>query len=342
MRVFITGATGFVGLNIAHALLAAGHEVACFVRPGARRRYLERLPLHITTGTLDDQAALAHAMHGTEAVIHTAGNTSSKSGDLTALQAANIDSTRAILQAARTCGVRRIVYTSTTSTIGSFGSPRLSANESVRLEGWRARSPYAQTKQAAEALLLSAHGGPECVVLNPAEVIGPYDHTLQWGRMVLAVAAGQLPFIPPGSGTFCPASAVAKAHLAALTLGRPGERYILGGHNLPFAELISQIGMVTGQPIVPHDTRPYPRQCRHARQQERLHQPVALDSFRMRMFGSHHLFDDSKACAELGYAAPPLHTAIDECYSWYLSNGFLDGLSPRSAIRPPYPERTAS
>lgn len=319
----MTGATGFVGLNIVEALLAAGHEVVCYVRPGARRTYLAEMPVRLVRGSLDDAPALAAAMRGTDALIHTAGNTSASWDDIVALREANVDSTRAVLQAARGCGVGRIVYTSTSSTIGSGVHGTQRADESAPLAGWRSRSPYAQTKLAAEALLRGPQDGPACIVLNPAEVIGPYDHSLQWGRMVLAVAAGQLPFVPPGAGTFCPARDVAQAHVAALSHGRHGERYILGGHDVAFADLIARIGTVTGAPVAPHDVRAYAVQRREARRRERLGQPVALDSYRMRVFGQTHCFDDAKARAELGYTTRPLEVAIDECYRWYQSRGFL-------------------
>lgn len=323
MRVSMTGASGFVGLNIVEALLAAGHEVTCYARPGARQRFLERMSVRIVTGTFADRVPLLDAMRGAEAVIHTAGNTSANWGDIVALREANIDSTAAVLESARACGVRRIVYTSTTSTIGCSGLRDVAADESVPLTGWRSRSPYSQTKMAAEALLTQSRSGPDCILLNPAEVVGPYDHSLQWGRIVLAVKMGQLPFIPPGSGTFCPARAVAQAHLAALQGGQHGERYILGGHNVSFAEFIGLIGEVVGVPAVPHDVRPYSVQRRDARRREKSNLPVAVDSYRMRVFGGHCLFDDAKARAQLGYAPGTLAAAIEDCYLWYQENGFL-------------------
>ncbi|WP_284209333.1 NAD-dependent epimerase/dehydratase family protein, partial [Chitiniphilus shinanonensis] len=218
MRVFLTGATGFVGLNIVQALLAAGHDVACLVRPQARRQYLERLPVALVPGRLDDAAGLAAALRGMDAVIHAAGDTSCLMRDLPRLTATNVEGTRAVLGAARRAGVRRLVYTSTTSTIGSTGQPGMAADETMPLQPWRAASPYARTKLEAERLVRDARG-LDAIVLNPAEVLGAWDHTLQWGRIVLAVATGQLPFVPPGSGTFAPADAVAEAHVAALTRG---------------------------------------------------------------------------------------------------------------------------
>jgi dihydroflavonol-4-reductase len=327
MRVFMTGATGFVGLNIVRALLGAGHDVTSFQRPGARRQYLDRLPVRVVTGQLSDHAALCAALDGAEAIIHTAGNTSCNWRDIEALEEANVGSTRAVLDAATACGVRRLVYTSSTATIGSYDPVPAPADESVELRGFRARSPYARTKQRAESILLGKHDGPECVVLNLAEVVGPYDHTLQWGRIVLAVAAGQLPFVPPGSGTFCPAADVAAAHVAALSCGRSDERYILGGHNVTFATFIEVVAEVVGRPPRPRRTWPYTLLRLQAQVQEGLQpwlaRPPVVDAYRMRVFGGHHQFDDSKARRDLGYQPRSLRAAIEECLQWYREHGFL-------------------
>lgn len=350
MRVFMTGATGFLGLNIVDALLAAGHEVVCYARATSKRTHLDGFPVRVETGDIRDHAALARAMQGCSAVIHAAGDTRCHWRDIDALRAVNVDGTRAVAESASRVGIRRLVFTSTTSTIGSNGG-RLRdgapSNESTPLRGFRADSPYAQTKREAEAILRSFRR-MDCVLLNPAEVIGPYDHTLQWGRIVLAVATGNLPFVPPGAATFSPARDVADAHVAALTRGEHGERYILGGSNVLLSDFIEMAGVVTGMLPTPRDRRPYGIQQLHARLAEWLGREPAVDAYRMKVFAGHHLFDDGKARAELGYRTRPLRTALTECFDWYRDNGFLGGAATnpgsRSAAPPgdPHPHRAGN
>lgn len=339
MRVFMTGATGFVGLNIVEALLAAGHEVVCYARPTARRRYLDTFPVSVETGDIRDPVALTRAMQGCTAVIHAAGDTRSRWRDIDALRAVNVDGTRAVAEIAARLGIRRLVFTSTTSTIGSEGLRGSPGDESTPLRGYRADSPYAQTKLEAEAILRSFRR-MECVLLNPAEVVGPYDHTLQWGRMVLAIATGRLPFIPPGSATFCPARDVAAAHVAALSRGGHGERYILGGSNMPLSGFIAMTGAVTGVAPTPRDRRPYAIQRLQARVAEWLGHRSVVDAYRMKVFAGHHLFDDAKARTELGYCSRPLHTAVAECFDWYREHGFLQRGEHAQAA--PWRERPSS
>lgn len=326
MRVLLTGATGFVGLNIVQALLRHGHEPICLLRPNARRKWLDRMGVRCEVAEFDYHAGLESAFREAEAVIHTAGNTSCHWRDIKTLALTNIGSTRTVLDLARRHGIRRIVYTSTTSTIGNSGRRERPADESMPLAGFRARSPYGITKHQAEQLLLAGGHGVETIILNPAEVIGPFDHTLQWGRIVLAMAHDRLPFLPPGSSCFSPAQDVADAHVAALTRGKPGQRYILGGHNVPIVDFIDQVGRELGCPVRPRENLPYRLLTlkAHARTWLKpLFGEPPVDTYRMRVFGGHYLFDDRRARQDLGYAPRPLRQAIAECVAWYRENGFL-------------------
>lgn len=324
----MTGATGFIGLNIVTALRAANHEVRAYVRPTANRRYLDRFEVDYRVGELADLETLIATLRGADAVIHTAGNTSCDFRQWQALQAANVQSTANLITAAVRVGVRRIIYTSTTSTIGACNNPAVQSVESTPLIGFRARSPYARTKLQAETLLLqSRQQGLEPIILNPAEVIGPFDHNLQWGRIVIATALRCLPFIPPGSGSFCAAADVAQAHVSALTRGDVGGRHILAGHDLSFAALIEAIADRAQVPAEPLSRAPYGWLRFRALAQERLGRwwpgEPPVDAYRMRVFAGHYRFSSRKAEAELGYSSRPPAQMIDECYSWYRDYGFL-------------------
>jgi dihydroflavonol-4-reductase len=326
MNVFMTGANGFVGLNIVSALADAGHRVTAYVRPDARTDHLEPFGVSIVRGAPDDDAALRAAMQGARAVIHTAGNTSCQRRDLPLLVAANVELTRRVVDAAADSGAERIVYTSTTSTIGADASGQ-PANESTPLRGFRARSPYAQTKLQAERIVLDAQArGIEAVILHPAEVIGPYDYNMQWGRMVLAVQHDQVPFMPPGGGSFCAATEVGRAHVAALSRGRSGEHYILGGADASYADFIETTAQVLGRRCrVPRTS--YRWLLGKALLQEKWPALVpgqpAVEAYRMRVFAHRFFFDSSKAVRELGYRCVPLAQMLGDCASWYRRHGYF-------------------
>ncbi|MGO1070380.1 NAD-dependent epimerase/dehydratase family protein [Lysobacter sp. CA199] len=327
MHVFVTGGNGFVGLNIVSALVSAGHRVTAIARPGSNIKYLEPLGAQIVRGGLDDVDALADAMRGAQAVIHTAGNTSCKWSDLPALEAANVHGTRNVVDAALRNGVRRLVYTSTTSTVGAFDDESRVADESVPLAGYRARSPYAATKQQAERIVFQANTrGLETIVLNPAEVVGAYDHNMQWGRLLIAAHYDQLPFSPPGGATYCSAADVGRAHVSALSLGTPGERYLLGGENIRIARFLNVIGEVLEKPLRIPKTNYRWLRLKTALQERRFPfvpgQP-AVEAYRMRVMGCTYYFDSGKAERELGYRSAPIEAMVRDSADWYRRNGFF-------------------
>lgn len=327
MQVFMTGANGFVGLNVISALVEAGHTVTAMVRPNATTTWLEPFGVRIVRGGLDDPAGLAAAMRGAQAVIHTAGNTSCNRRDLPALEEVNVRGTRHVVEAALVNGVDSLVYTSTTSTIGARHGGAAPSIEDTLLSGYRARSPYAVTKRRAEDIVLDAHArGLRSVILNPAEVIGAYDHTLQWGRMVLAANYNQVPFVPPGGGSFCSAADVGRAHVSAMTAGRSGERYILAGHDATYATFLATLSEVLEKPVA-LPTSSYRRLYLKSVLQERLARlPLGkppVEAYRMKVFSHAYYFDSSKAARELGYASAPLDQMLRDCARWYRQNGFM-------------------
>ncbi len=325
MRVLLTGATGFVGLNVVAELLAAGHAVRAYVRARSPATYLARFPAEIFRGALDDVPRLRRALDGVGAVVHCAGDTSCDRAHRARIWRTNVEGTRAVVAAAQAENVRRFVYTSTTSTVGAHSDPGRRWDERTPLEGFRAASPYGASKLEAERIVLGA-AGLDAVVLNPAEVIGAWDHTLQWGRMVVAVCHDQVPFVPPGSASFCSAREVARAHVAALTRGVPGSRYLLAGADAGYAQLIDEISRAAGvRPRLPGGSYALRRAAaalRTALAPLGVRAPL-VEPYRMRVFGGHYLFDSGRAVRDLGYRPAPLPEMIQDCLAWYRQEGMV-------------------
>ncbi len=326
-KVFLTGGNGFVGLNIVSQLVERGAEIHAYVRPTSDIKYLESFPVKIFRGNLSDESALEQAMQGCRYVIHTAGNTSCYQKDLPILTETNVKGTESVINAALKTGVQRMVFTSTTSTIGGKPNQSYQATELTELKGFRSKSPYAITKLQAEIKLLEAQKkGLEVIILNLAEVIGAFDHNLQWGRMVLAVKYDQVPFIPPGGGSFCSAKQAAKAHVNAFTRGKSGERYIISGANHSFSEFIQHISRKLQTDFTVPNKNYFGLQI-----SARLHetfpkffkQEPLVDPYRMRVLGGHYYFDSQKAQRELDYQVSNLDAMLDETITWYESNGFF-------------------
>ena len=327
MKVFLTGSTGFVGLNILTELVEQGHEPHLYIRPSSSRDHIGKFDVVIHEGELDDLAAMTSAMQGMDAVIHTAGDTSCFARDCDRLHQVNVVGTKNIVDAAISCGVKRLVYTSTTSTIGASDDESVQADESTTLTGFRAESPYAKTKQLAELEVQRAHdNGIESIILNPAEIVGAFDLNFQWGRLVMAVFANQVPFIPPGGGSFCAAKDVAKAHVSALTQGVSGECYLLAGDDCSYVDFLNTIAELMDksydQPAHTFE-QVYESEVKKEQFYPEHGEDSMVEPYRMRVFSGFYYFSSAKAEKALGYRSATLKDMLGECISWYRSNGIL-------------------
>lgn len=326
-KVFLTGGSGFVGLNVAEALAARGYDVQAYVRPSSNTQYLEQLPVSIIRGELDDRPSLLKAMQDCRYAIHAAGNTSCRKSDLPLLWKSNVESTERVIDAAVAVGVKRLVYTSTISTIGARDDKNYIADESEPLTGFRARSPYGRTKGEAEKRVIEAQEkGLETIILNPCAVVGAYDHNLQWGRLILALHSGKVPFRLPGGGSFCGAGNVALAHLNALTMGRSGERYILSDVHCDYSEFTQSVARRLDK-TVSEPSNNFRLLIALAYIVENTSwifgKKPFVDSFRMRIFLGHYYFGSEKAQQELQYRTCSLDTMVSDAIEWYRANGFI-------------------
>jgi dihydroflavonol-4-reductase len=239
MRAYVTGATGFVGGHVAAELRSVGAEVRD-----------ERVDLL-------DRAGLERIMDGCDAVIHSAALYSYDAPERD-FQRINIEGTANVIEACRSKRVRRLVHTSTAGTCGPV--PGREATEADSPPGWELDIPYKRTKLAAERLVIDAAGdGLEAVVVNPTTPIGAGDRKpTPTGRMIAGVARGRIRAYVVTTGlNVVDVRDVARGHALALERGKSGERYLLGGANLPLEELFGAIADLAGRPR-PRLRIPYP------------------------------------------------------------------------------------
>jgi len=250
---FVTGATGFVGLNLVSELVEQGWEVTALHRPSSDLKYLRRFDVTLRAGTLEDEAALERAIpSGVDAVFHVAATVSFWGRRRAEQYRTNVEGTRNVVRAARARGAKRFIHT---SSLAAFWSPGSHITEETPSVAATVKSGYVRTKYLGEQEVRAGIAeGLDAVILNPVNVIGPYD-VHGWGRSLRMVAEGRLPGIPPGSGSFCHSVAVARAHVAAVDRGRVGENYLLAGVDASFLELFQCIGRLLGRPV---PSRPLP------------------------------------------------------------------------------------
>jgi dihydroflavonol-4-reductase len=279
MTVYVSGASGFVGSHIARELREAGEEV--------RDDRVELL----------DPGALAEAVHGCDAVVHVAALYSFDAPDAQ-FERVNVEGTRNLLEAARHASVRRFLFTSTAGTCGPV--PGRPATEEDEPPEWELKVAYKRTKVASERLALEAGA----VVVNPTAPIGDGDHKpTPTGRMVANVARGRMPGYLGTTGlNLVDVRDVARGHLLALEKGEPGERYILGGVNLPLGAVFAAIAGLAGRKP-PRLRVPYSL----ARAAAAVHLANA-DEVRIARLPMY--FTSAKARDTLGYAPGPVEPAL--------------------------------
>ncbi|MGH3002495.1 MAG: NAD-dependent epimerase/dehydratase family protein, partial [Gaiellaceae bacterium] len=221
MRIYLTGASGFVGAHVRRALDEAGADV--------RSDRVELL----------DLPALERAFAGCDAVVHVAALYSYEAEE-PLVEAVNVSGTRNVVEACRRRGVRRLVYTSTAGTCGPVRGR--DATERDTPPDWELAVPYKRTKLAAERLVVeTARDGLDAVVVNPTTPVGPGDRKpTPTGRMIAGVARGRIrAFVGTTGLNVVSVEDVARGHVLALEHGRRGERYLLGGVNLTLRDLFA-------------------------------------------------------------------------------------------------------
>jgi nucleoside-diphosphate-sugar epimerase len=231
---FVTGATGFLGLHLVEHLVGEGVRVVALHRRGADTGALSRLPVELAVGAVDDLMSVERAMPvEVDVVFHLAGNTSTWSGDRALQIRDNVWGTRNVVIAALGRRAKKLVHTSTAAVYGP--QPDVPFDEGARPVA--SAAGYVRSKADAEREIdKGIERGLDATILQPAIVLGRGDRR-GFGRVLQLVARGRLRALPDSASSFADARAVARAHLEAARRGGRGERYLLGGHDLTFAEI---------------------------------------------------------------------------------------------------------
>ena len=327
LKALVTGATGFVGAALARTLCAAGWQVRVLVRAGSDRRNLRALTVEEAPGDLTDSASLGRAVERCDAVFHAAADYRLWVPDPEQMYRANVEGTQKLLEAAHRAGVQRIVYTSSVATIGlpADGGPGTEATPVglTDMVGHYKRSKFLAEQKALEA---AARGVP-VVIVNPAAPVGPRDiKPTPTGRIVLDAALGRMPAYVDTGLNVVHVDDVASGHVLAFHHGRVGERYILGGENLPLREILLEVTRLAGRspPRVrlPHGVvLPIAYAAEFFARLTGKPTRVTVDSVRMarkRMY-----FSSDKAVRELGYRFRPARLAFEDALRWFREEGYL-------------------
>lgn len=328
MLAFVTGATGFVGSHVARALAEQGADLRLLVRASSNTKNIADLKADLVTGDLRDPASLEKAISGCDTVFHVAADYRLWVRDPEEMYRANVEGTRAILEAARKSGVRRVVYTSSVATMG-FTSNGQPANEESPVSLDNMIGPYKRSKFMAEQVAVeAAKAGVDVVIVNPTTPVGDRDiKPTPTGRIVVDFLKKKFPAYVDTGLNLVDVTECARGHIAALEKGRRGERYILGGENLTLKQILDKLAAITGLPS-PTVRVPYVLALATGVVDEivtgriRGREPRAtIDAVRM---GRKKMFVSSaKAEHELGWKVVPVEAALRHAAEWFRANDYV-------------------
>ena len=333
MKVFLTGATGFVGSHVARAYAAAGADLRLLTRATSNLAALEGLSVETIVGDLRQPEALRTALTGCDALVHVAADYRLWVRDPEAMHQANVVGTRELLRLAREVGIPRVVYTSSVATMG-FQRDGTIVDEASPVALADMIGHYKRSKFLAEQeAIRAAAAGQHVILLNPTTPIGPGDaKPTPTGRIIVDFLNRNFPAYVDTGLNLVDVAEVARMHLVALDRGVPGERYILGGENLTLKQILDRMSAITG---LPSPTLKVPHAVAMAfaffdetvtgklRGKEPRATVEAVRMGRKMMFAS-----SAKAERELGFHVLPVYAALRSAIDWFLTHGFAPALPP--------------
>src|SRR6202162_5221857 len=327
MLAFLTGATGFVGSHVARVLAEQGADLRLLVRSNSDLRNIQDLKADRVTGDLRDAKSLKLAASGCEVIFHVAADYRLWVRDPEEMYRSNVEGTRAILEAARESGARRVVYTSSVATMG-FNSNGHLADERSPVSLANMIGHYKRSKFKAEEVAIEAgRSGMDVVVVNPTTPVGERDiKPTPTGRIVVDFLKKKFPAYVDTGLNLVDVAECARGHVAALERGESGERYILGGENLTLKQILDKLAAITGLPS-PKIRVPYVVALATGVLDEVVtgrilgREPRAtIDAVRM---GRKKMFVScAKAVRELGWKTVPVDDALRRAVDWFQANGY--------------------
>ncbi|NIA69841.1 NAD-dependent epimerase/dehydratase family protein [Pelagibius litoralis] len=329
MTTLVTGGTGFVGSAVVRALIARGERPRCLVRRSGDRRNLDGLAVDLVEGDLTDADSLEAALRNCSTLFHVAADYRIWVRDPAAMNRANVEGTKQLMQAALRQGVGRVVYTSSVAVLGKVagGAP---ADEDTPVGLDDMIGVYKRSKFLAEEQVrgMQRDAGLPVVIVNPSTPIGPRDvKPTPTGRLVVEAAAGRVPAFVDTGLNVVHVDDVAAGHLLAYDKGVIGERYLLGGENLGLSEILSVVAALRGRraPKIRLPRRPLLPFAHLAEAWARVSggKDPMLTVDGLKMAAKPMYFRHDKAARDLGYQPRPAHEAIREAVEWFEREGYL-------------------
>lgn len=326
MKILVTGATGYIGNQLALILARHDNEVHVLVRNTRSMNVPEHENIRVFAGDISDKPSIAAAMRGCKQVYHTAGKVGLWAKDPSVFYRVNVEGTRSVLDTALQTCVEKFVFTSTCGVIGpSLNEPM--TEKDPRIIGFG--TDYELSKKMGEDIVIQyAKEGMNAVIVSPVKVYGPgiTANSITPNNIINRFLKKKITFIPsPGTHKACFAfiDDIVNGHLLAMEKGKRGEKYILGGINISyqaFFENICNLSFCNGRII-----RLSKNTIKGLAVLQQLNYKITGKHPRFTISAVDQLFSDytfccEKAVRELGYSITPLEEALNKTIHFLKNN----------------------
>lgn len=250
MKILITGATGFIGTNLALKLANEGNKVHALFRSAEKAKSLDHENIQLFKGDITDIESLKNAMHGCEQVYHIAAFTEVWAKDNAFIYNLNVTATENVLKTALELGIKKLVFTSTAGVFGPSLNGQITENSQRSMDYFL---EYERTKDIAEGKVKEyVKKGFDAVIVNPTRVYGHgiLSKSNSVTIMIKSFSEGKWRVIPGNGksvGNYVFVDDVVNGHLLAMEKGKTGERYILGGDNISYLKFFEILRTLTGK-----------------------------------------------------------------------------------------------
>lgn len=327
-RVLVTGASGFLGGNLVKALVARGDTVRVLREEYQANPTLRDLKLETVEGCISHNEGLEEALDGVALVFHCATAQTMWRRMETALQQQCVAGTRNLCHALSRQQVTRLVFASPSETLcaGTRTSP---ADETTATQATRQKLPGAMLRVKAESIVMEyaatvSRQGGDVVIVNPTNMLGPGDHAPTFGKLLIERTRRSGVGCPVGGLNIVDVRDVCAGMIAAMELSSPRRRYILGGHNVSYKELLNMISNVLGKRGA-RVTWPGPVGAAAGALGELWGELTgrapSTSQMLARYVGKQRYFDATRAREELKMPCTPLQQTIEDALEWFEAQG---------------------
>ncbi|TRW97140.1 NAD-dependent epimerase/dehydratase family protein [Flavobacterium gawalongense] len=318
MKILITGATGYVGNNLAHTLANRGNKVHAIVRSDSAKRVLQHPNITLFKGDILDKDSLVVAMKGCQQVYHTAAKVGLSIKNYPDFHNTNVEGTRNVIHAILQTGIEKTVFTSTCGVIGpSLNNPLNEENSQTTT----LTNAYDVTKKLSEDIIFQhVAEGMNAVIVSPSKIYGPgnISHSLTANAVINMFLKKKITLIPsPGTYqvSFAFIDDIINGHLLAMEKGKSGEKYILGGVNISYQEFFNQIRAISScNGHIIHLSKNIFKALALLQllNYKIIGNPPLFTAKSIDYIFNNYVFSSDKAIQELGYKITPLGEALNQ------------------------------